>query len=199
MEKIVERERVRAETRRRRDALAPEIRAAFSRQIVDSVLRWIQSEGFETVMLYLNMGSEVETDSLLEKLIYSGKHVCAPVVDTEQNRLIPRQIQGQIQGRIQERKTALVRHPYGMLEPNAACPLVPTTELQLIIVPGIAFDGKGYRLGYGKGFYDRFLAACSHAIPIGLAYQIQVVEDTFPQIWDVPVKNIFTETGRIDI
>ena len=58
---------------------------------------------------------------------------------------------------------------------------------------------NGYRLGYGKGFYDRFLANCPHAIPIGLAYQIQVVEDTFPQVWDVPVKHIFTETGRIDI
>ena len=187
----MERERIRAETLRRRDELAPEIRAVFSRQIVDSVICWIQNAGVDTVMLYLNMRSEVETDSLLERLLRTGKQVCAPVVDTDRNRLIPR--------RIQASKTALVRHRYGMLEPNTASPLVPTTELQLIIVPGIAFDCKGYRLGYGKGFYDRFLAECSHAIPIGLAYQIQVVADTFPQIWDVPVKHIFTEINRIDI
>ena len=187
----MERERVRAETLRQRDGLAPEIRAVFSRQITDSVMRWIQSEGFDAVMLYLSMRSEVETDSLLERLLRAGKHVCAPVVDTEQNRLIPR--------RIQEAETALVRHRYGMLEPNTACPIFPIAQLQLIIIPGIAFDCKGYRLGYGKGFYDRFLAECPHAIPIGLAYQIQVVEDTFPQVWDVPVKHIFTETGRIDI
>ncbi len=187
----MERERVRAEVLRQRDELAPEVRAAFSRQIVDSVMCWIQNEGFDAVMLYLNMRSEVETDSLLERLLHSGTHVCAPVVDTDENRLIPR--------RIQQGKTALVRHRYGMFEPNTACPLVPITELQLIIVPGIAFDCKGYRLGYGKGFYDRFLAACSHAIPVGLAYQIQVVEDTFPQVWDVPVKHIFTETNRIDV
>lgn len=187
----MERERVRAETLRQRDGLAPETRAVFSRQIADSVMRWIQSEGFDAVMLYLSMRSEVETDGLLERLHYAGKHVCAPVVDTEQNHLMPR--------RIQEGKKALVRHRYGMLEPNTACPLVSITDLQLIIVPGIAFDSNGYRLGYGKGFYDRFLAECSHAIPIGLAYQIQVVEDTFPQVWDVPVKHIFTETGRIDI
>ena len=187
----MERERVRAETLRQRDGLVPEVRAVFSRQIVDSVMRWIQSEGFDAVMLYLSMRSEVETDGFLERLLHAGKHVCAPVVDTEQNRLIPR--------RIQEAETALVRHQYGMLEPNTACPIFPTTQLHLIVVPGIAFDCKGYRLGYGKGFYDRFLAECSHAIPIGLAYQIQVVEDTFPQAWDVPVKHIFTETGRIDI
>ena len=189
--KIMEREGIRTETLRRRDELAPEARAVFSRHIADAVASWIQHEGFDAVMLYLNMRSEVETDELLERLLHIGKRVCAPVVDTDQNRLIPR--------RIQDRKTALIRHRYGMLEPNTACPLVPTTELQLIVVPGIAFDCKGYRLGYGKGFYDRFLAACSHAVPIGLAYQIQVVADTFPQVWDVPVKHIFTETGRIDI
>ncbi len=187
----MEREHVRAETLRQREGLLPEVRAVFSRQIVDLVMRWIQSERFDAVMLYLSMRSEVETDTLLEKLLHAGKHICAPVVDTDQNRLIPR--------RIQEAETALVRHRYGMLEPNTACPIFPISQLQLIVVPGIAFDCKGYRLGYGKGFYDRFLASCPHAIPIGLAYQIQVVENTFPQVWDVPVKHIFTETGRIDI
>lgn len=187
----MERERVRAETLRQRDGLVPEVRAVFSRQIVNSVMRWIQSGSFDAVMLYLSMRSEVETDTLLEKLLHAGKHICAPVVDTDQNRLIPR--------RILEAETALVRHRYGMLEPNMACPIFPISQLQLIVVPGIAFDCKGYRLGYGKGFYDRFLASCPHAIPIGLAYQIQVVENTFPQVWDVPVKHIFTETGRIDI
>ena len=187
----MERERVRAETLRQREELLPEVRAAFSRQIVDSVMRWIQNGSFDAVMLYLSMRSEVETDTLLEKLLHAGKHICAPVVDTDQNRLVPR--------RIQEAETALVRHRYGMLEPNTACPIFPISQLQLIVVPGIAFDGKGYRLGYGKGFYDRFLASCPHATPIGLAYQVQIVENTFPHVWDVPVKHIFTETGRIDI
>lgn len=187
----MERERVRAETLRQRDGLAPEDRAVFSRQIADSVMRWIQNEGFDAVMLYLSMKSEVETDGLLEGLLHAGKQVCAPVVDTDQTHLIPR--------RIQKGKAELVRHRYGMLEPSAVCPIFPVAQLQLIVVPGIAFDCNGYRLGYGKGFYDRFLANCPHAIPIGLAYQIQVVEDTFPQAWDVPVKYIFTETGKITI
>ena len=187
----MERERVRAEVLRERDGLEPETRALFSRQIVDSVMRWIQREGFDAVMLYLSMRSEVETDGLLERLLHAGKQVCAPVVDMERLRLIPR--------RIQDEKTDLVLHRYGMLEPSPACPIFPITQLQLIVVPGIAFDRKGYRLGYGKGFYDRFLADCPHAIPIGLAYQIQVVEDTFPEAWDVPVQHIFTEIGRIDV
>ena len=191
MKIATERKRVRTETLRRREALTPEARTKLSQHIVDSTMHWIQREGFDAVMLYLSMRSEVETTGLLEGLLNSGKQVCAPVVDTEPFELIPR--------RIQSLKTELVRHPYGMLEPNAACPIFPTEHLQLIVVPGIAFDCNGYRLGYGKGFYDRFLMKCRHAVTIGLAYQIQLVEDTFPQAWDMPVQHIFTETGRIGI
>ena len=191
MRTAIERERVRAETLHRREALTPEERTRLSQRIVDSTADWIQREGFDAVMLYLSMRSEVETLGLLEALLDSGKQVCAPVVDTEQLALIPR--------RIQNLETELVRHSYGMLEPSAACPLFPAEHLQLIVVPGIAFDRNGYRLGYGKGFYDRFLARCPHAVAIGLAYRVQLVEDTFPQEWDVPVQHIFTETGRIGI
>ena len=191
MKIATQRKRVRTEILHRREALTPAERTRLSERIVDSAARWIQREGFHSVMLYLNMRGEVETTGLLEGLLNSGKQVCAPVVDTEELELIPR--------RIQNLETELVRHPYGMLEPNAACPLFPIEHLQLIVVPGIAFDCNGYRLGYGKGFYDRFLVKCPHAIAIGLAYQIQLVEDTFPQAWDVPVQHIFTETGRIEV
>ena len=191
MKIATQRERVRTETLQRREALTSEERAKLSQRIVSSAAHWIQREGFDAVMLYLNMRSEVETTDLLEGLLNSGKRVCAPVVDTERLELIPR--------RIQSLKTELVRHRYGMLEPNATCPIFPIEHLQLIVVPGIAFDGNGYRLGYGKGFYDRFLKKCPRAIAIGFAYQIQLVEDTFPQVWDMPVRHIFTETGRIGI
>ena len=191
MKIATERERVRTETLQRREALTPKERTRRSQCIADSTARWIQRENFDAVMLYVSMRSEVETTDLLEGLLNSGKQVCAPVVDTKQLELIPR--------RIQSRKAELVRHPYGMLEPNQTCPIFPTEHLQLIVVPGIAFDRNGYRLGYGKGFYDRFLIKCPHAIAIGLAYQIQLVEDTLPQAWDIPVQHIFTETGRIEI
>lgn len=191
MRNAQKRHTLRTEILHSRDALAPEARTRCSQRILDATAHWIQQEGFDTVMLYLSMRSEVETTGLLETLLDSGTQVCAPVVDIEHLKLIPR--------RIQNLKTEVVRHPYGMLEPNEACPLFPIEHLQLIVVPGIAFDRCGHRLGYGKGFYDRFLARCPHAVAIGLAYRVQLVEDTFPQTWDVPVQHIFTETGRIGI
>lgn len=184
----LQRENLRTETLQRREQLVPTVRATRSRQIVNAVIEWVQGKDFDSVMLYLSMKSEVETEALLEYLLREGKLVCAPMVDTQQCQLIPR--------RIQNVKTELVRHRYGMLEPNVACPIVPHARLQLIVVPGIAFDCNGYRLGYGMGFYDMFLPKCPHAVAIGLAYQIQLVENTFPQPWDVPVHKIFTELGR---
>ena len=185
----MERERIRAETLQRRDRLAQEVRTTLSRRIINSLVSWIQNEGFDTVMLYLSMKSEVETFGLLDILLHQEKIACAPVVDTYQLELTPRQIR--------DPKTELVQHRYGLLEPNATCPILPTSQLQLIIAPGIAFDAKGYRLGYGKGFYDRFLTKCPDAIRVGLAYQVQIVEDTFPQTWDIPVHYIFTEKDII--
>ncbi len=186
-----ERERIRSERHHQRDTLAADTRRRHSHRIAESAAHWIAAHGFQSVMLYLHIRSEVQTDRLLETLLNAGKQVSAPVMDTEQRTLLPRQIH--------EHKTDIVRHPYGVMEPNRNCPLVPLESLQLVIVPGIAFDRNGYRLGYGKGFYDRFLAEVPHAAAIGLAYQCQLVENTFPQSWDIPVQQIFTETERIEI
>ena len=190
------RESIRVETLRKRENLSPADRAMCSKQIVTHVIEWIQrSENsvedcpFNAAMVYLSMKSEVETHELVESLLNQGKQVIAPVVDTKSGQLITR--------RIQNLEKDLVRHRYGMLEPNATCPIFPPDQLQLIFVPGIAFDMNGYRLGYGKGFYDRFLPTCPDAITIGVAFETQLVEDTYPQHWDIPVKHIFTEKGEI--
>lgn len=190
------RESIRAETLRQRENLSPAERATHSKQIVTHVIEWIQQSekrrkkcSFSAVMVYLSMKSEVETEELIEFLFNEGKQVIAPVVDTKSGLLIPK--------RIQNLEKDLVTHPYGMLEPNANCPTFPSDQIQLIIVPGIAFDVKGYRLGYGEGFYDRFIPTCPNAVTIGIAFQAQLVEHTFPQPWDVPVQHIFTEKGML--
>ncbi len=190
------RESIRAETLQKRENLLPTEHARHSKLIVGHVIEWIQRskknvEGcsFDAVMVYLSMKSEVETSELTKSLFNQGKQIIAPVVDTESGQLIPRCVQNL--------EKDLVRHRYGMLEPNANCPIFPSDQLHLIIVPGIAFDFNGYRLGYGKGFYDRFLPTCPNAVTIGIAFQVQLVEDTYPQPWDIPVQHIFTEEGLI--
>ena len=195
MDNTAIRESIRSETLKLRENISLSERAERSRKITSHIVEWIQNKktleeiSFHTIMVYLSMKSEVVTEELIDYLFKQGERVIAPEVDIENTQLIPRLIQNL--------ETDLEKHDYGMLQPKRACPIIPHDQIKLIIVPGIAFDLKGYRLGYGKGFYDRFLPTCLNAITIGIAFQVQIVEDTFPQPWDVPVQHIFTENGMV--
>lgn len=196
MDIMQKRESIRTGMLRQRENLSPAERAIRSKLIMTHVIEWIQQSeksvkghSFDKVMVYLSMKSEVETGGLIEFLFNQRKQVIAPVVGTKSGQLVPR--------RIRDLEKDLVKHQFGMLEPNVNCPIFPPNQLQLIFVPGVAFDVNGYRLGYGKGFYDRFLPTCPNAVTIGIAFQMQIVENTYPQPWDVAVHHIFTEEGLI--
>ncbi|WP_461211535.1 5-formyltetrahydrofolate cyclo-ligase [Desulfocurvus sp. DL9XJH121] len=86
--------------------------------------------------------------------------------------------------------------PYGIPEPEpGACPALPGARPDLILVPGVAFDCEGFRLGFGAGFYDRFLSGerAPGAAVYGLAYSFQVLERLPRDPWDVPVQAVITE------
>ena len=181
-----ERERLRTEVLRKRDSIPPSVRAELSRRIVDHAINLIEMSRANAFLIYLSMRSEVETGGLLDYLLVRNKIALAPVMRMKQRTLTPH--------RIVDAKKDLVLHPYGMYQPNReTCPPFPLNQIDLIFVPGVAFDPKGYRIGYGAGFYDRFLPQCPQAVWVGLAYEEQIVTDTYPQTWDVPLHQILTE------
>ena len=183
-----ERAHLRAESLHKRDSIPTNVRAELSQQIIDRAINWIEMNRANAVLIYLSMRSEVETGGLLDYLLSRNKIVLAPVMDTKQRTLTPY--------RIIDAKKDLALHPYGMYQPNrTTCLPFPLGQIDLIFVPGVAFDRKGYRIGYGAGFYDRFLPQCPQAIWLGLAYEAQIVTDTFPQPWDVPLHQILTENS----
>ena len=183
-----ERERLRTEALHKRDSIPPNVRAELSRQIVDCAINWVNTNRANTVLTYLSMRSEVETDGLLDYLLTQNKIALAPVMDMKRRTLTPY--------RIVDAKKDLLLHPYGMYQPNReTCSPFPVDQIDLILVPGAAFDPQGYRIGYGAGFYDRFLPRCPQAVWIGLAYDVQIVADTLPQTWDVSLHRILTESS----
>ena len=181
---------LRAESIRRRDNIPPAVQSKLSQRIINRVINWIEGEGINVVQLYLSMRSEVETDGLLDYLLDCKKIALAPVTNVKRRTLTPH--------RILNHATDFVFHPYGMREPNPkTCPPFPPDQIDLIIVPGVAFDSKGHRFGYGGGFYDRFLRRCPQSVWMGLAYEAQMIGDTLSQPWDVPLHRIVTENDNL--
>ncbi|MBM3239993.1 5-formyltetrahydrofolate cyclo-ligase [Candidatus Poribacteria bacterium] len=177
---------LRQQVRRRRDLLSSQEITTKSQKITDTLLRIVEANQFSVIMLYLDMGSEVLTVPLMHQLLDRGKIVLAPIIEPASRELSP--------CRIINHEVDLVLSKYGMLQPDPQrCQAFAPESIDLITVPGIAFDAKGYRIGYGGGYYDRFLQKCPQALWVGLAFEAQLILNALPEEWDVPVHQIVTE------
>lgn len=139
------------------------------------------------VMLYLSTANEVDTASLALRAWQAGKTVVVPKVSWDQRRMLPIEISSLT--------TGLTSTGPGIREPVAGMP-VPTEFIDLVIVPGLGFTNKGYRIGRGMGFYDRFLAQSDFlGVSCGLAFSEQVVDNLPVLDHDVPLSMLATDTG----
>ena len=104
----------------------------------------------KTIMLYLDFNNEVQTDDLINKLISLRKTVASPITLKEEKKLIPTQIT--------DLKNGIKIGAYNIREPKLECSHpIDIKDIDVVIVPAVAYDTNCYRLGYGEGFYDRFL------------------------------------------
>jgi len=124
----------------------------------------------KTVMFYVSDNYEVQTRAIIKQALNMGKVVVVPATDAKQKRLIPCEIQ--------DLDRQLVKGPYGIYQPKAECMRkFPTSKIDLVLVPGVAFDRGGNRLGRGAGYYDRFLKKLPRKTALlGLAFDFQVLE-----------------------
>jgi 5-formyltetrahydrofolate cyclo-ligase len=142
-----------------------------------------------SVMIYLPMSGEVDIAPIALRGWQEQKTIAAPKISWDQRHMIPLEIRSL--------DTGLVRteHPTtpNLREPASGEP-VPIEMLDLVIVPALAYDRKGNRLGRGAGFYDRFLASPRfRGISVGLAFEEQVLESLPVQENDMPVDMLVTD------
>lgn len=139
----------------------------------------------DSIMFYLAKDEEVRTEGAIRESLSLGKRVLVPIVEKTERKLIPSVLMNY--------DKELRKGAYGILEPKSeyARPF-PAQEIELIIVPGAAFDKKGGRIGFGAGFYDNFLSELS-ACRIGLAYGFQVLDKLPLNEGDEPLDIIITE------
>lgn len=134
----------------------------------------------KTIMTYLSYKSEPDTHALIEKMLVSGKTLCAPVCSAA----------GYMESYAFSVFSVLTPSATGILEPPKDRLILPE-DIDLILVPGCAFSPQGHRLGYGGGYYDRYLAK-TNAITCGLFYEALQAE-FLPEKTDVPLHYIMTE------
>ena len=175
-----------------RDALTQAQREAMTASAVEQFLDLPETRVARTVAGFVSTRSEIDTEPLLDQLRQRGVDVVLPRVSTG---LIPPRLRFH---RVQ-RRSELVFGIFGLLEPGPDLPELAAHEIDLFMVPGLAFDKRGARIGYGGGYYDE-LAAYVHAHPdattarfVGYSFDFQLVETCPSGEWDVPLDTIVTD------
>lgn len=137
-----------------------------------------------TLLLYNALPDEVQTQQLIESLTAEGKTVVLPKVtsDTE------------MELRCYTGSTDLQPGPYGIMEPTGAL-FTDYADIDVAVIPGMAFDVKGHRLGRGKGYYDRLLAKMPHIYKIGICFSWQMVDDVPSDEHDVVMDCVVSRNG----
>jgi len=156
-----------------------------SEKIIENLYKSDEFLKAQTVMVYVSYRGEVETHSLIKKLLKEGKRVCVPLCDSKNCSMTARKITS---------FTELKNGAYGILEPDNNAPIIDKSEIDFVVVPGCAFSESGHRIGYGKGYYDRFLKD-TNAITCGLCYDFSFTDELPYEETDIPLKLIITERG----
>lgn len=167
---------------RRRSLSEEEFRSA-SRIIQQAFLGTQEYRRARSVAVYSSIHNEVETGLVARTALDSGKYVAYPAV--VEHRLVFRQVPADF---------TMKSGAFGILEPCTDCRVFQPDDIDVYLLPGIAFDIKGERIGYGKGFYDKTL----HRIEgqgrlVGLCYDFQLVDEIVGEPHDVKMDLIITE------
>ncbi|HZQ60641.1 MAG TPA: 5-formyltetrahydrofolate cyclo-ligase [Casimicrobiaceae bacterium] len=175
-----------------RDALGPEERSRSAEAIVARIVALPSFLAAHTVLLTLAFRSEWATMPLIVHALAQHKELALPRVNVDTRMLELHRV----------RDPALEIEPgyRGIPEPRATCPVIPPALVDWVLVPGVAFDRAGRRLGYGGGFYDRLLPLIpAHAPRVAAAYAIQIVDHVPAAPHDVTMDAIVTEQETITL
>ncbi len=158
-------------------------------EIMEKVVRLPEFAAATKILLYASKGSEAHTDGIMQSALSFGKKVALPVTKKESKTLELYYV---------DSPSELKIGAFGILEPpeNPERKAAPE-EIELVIVPGVSFDRRGHRIGYGMGYYDSLLSRMK-CPKIGLSYGIQITEHVPNEPHDVAVDKIVTEKEIID-
>jgi 5-formyltetrahydrofolate cyclo-ligase len=156
------------------------------RAMIDHILATEHFQRARTVMGYWSIGSEIDTLPFLQAALDTNKTLVLPKINRTASVLDLYQVTNL--------ETDLQTGIWNIREPNPTiCRPATATQIDLILVPGVAFDRQGGRVGHGKGYYDKLLAQCPRAYKIAAAFEGQVFDRVPMDPHDIPVDALITE------
>lgn len=194
MEKVIDirpiKKKLRADAREMRCSMSPEGKQALDRKIKNRLLNMWAIRQAQTVLCYVSTPIEVDTREFIASLLQMGKRVAVPRCEdgkTEMNFYYIDSLESLSPG------------SFGVDEPDPGkCVMVGKTEGSVCIVPAFMFDRSGYRLGYGKGYYDRYLSGYKGST-IGVCYGDNIVDELYHGKYDRTVQLVVTEKEIITV
>ena len=163
--------------------------AATDRKICEGFIGSVYYSECQDILVYVSGDIEIGTKAIIEHALNESKRVLCPRCEKGTNIMHFYRIKS---------FDDLEKGSYGLLEPKPACERIDGFVSPLCIVPALSFDSKGYRLGFGKGFYDRFLADFK-GVMVGLCCDSCISQTELPHDgYDICVDRILTESGWIN-
>ena len=166
-----------------RASLSAEEKQAIDRGIAQNILQSGFYQQADCIFCYVSTAEEIDTRTVLENALASGKTVCVPLCGKG----------GSMTARKITALSELQTGHYGILEPSDTAPEIAPENIDLILAPALSCDRKGYRLGYGGGYYDRYLEQHAGHMTIALAYEFQILGEIPVGPYDKNVDLIVTE------
>lgn len=173
---------------RRREALPEGVRASLSSRILAGVLDFPSYRRSNVVLGYASFGTELRTDEFLRRVLDDGKTLLLPRVERDGLGLYE----------VRDVTRDLAPGTWGIREPTPDRGTgVDPDRVDFALIPGVAFDLTGGRLGYGGGYYDRLLAGglAGRASLVSGAFEVQIVDEVPVDPHDAPVDAVVTEEG----
>lgn len=157
-------------------------------KICNNLLQLHEFRKSQKILFYMPIRNEVDLTYAIEQSWEEGKATLLPVIQRKAKKMTCVQFQDW---------SELAKGTYGILEPIHHHRMMDPKLIDVVIVPGVAFDLHGYRLGYGGGYYDRFFTHYPEPVRIGVAYPEQLVPTVYPELHDQPL-HILVTSDRIE-
>jgi 5-formyltetrahydrofolate cyclo-ligase len=178
---MIDKAQLRKECRVIRNAIKN--KGTLSEVICGKIEAWEIFQHASVIAIYLPIKGEVDLTPLAER--HGKKWIIPRIIPEEDHRMVFHPYD----------RSRLIRHSFGMLEPDPTLDQIPANAIDLVLAPGLAFDQSGWRLGYGGGYFDRFLKTFA-GVTAGITYQALLLDEVPHTEFDVAMGWVVTEEGE---